>query len=85
MTYSTLNLKLTSLSVDPRILQHRNEASFVFQDTRFYLSPGSWAILVLYAYNFMDYPVDFLSILWSNLYACLFKNLRQMPEVTRHW
>jgi hypothetical protein len=48
------------------------------------LSPGSWAILVLYAYNVMDYPVDFLSILGSNLYACFFKNLRKMPKVTRH-
>jgi hypothetical protein len=48
------------------------------------LSPSGWAILVVYADNGMDNSVDFLSILGSNLDACLLKNLPEMPEVTSH-
>ena len=48
------------------------------------MSPGGRAILVIHVYYVVDYFVNFLPVLGSNLYACFFKNFRKMSEVTCH-
>jgi hypothetical protein len=70
--------------VFPRFLQQRNESGFVIQNASLHLSPGSRAILVIHAYHVVDYSVNFLPVLGSNLYACFFKNIPKMSEVTCH-